>query len=308
MKLSLISRANNPTGMTVAEVERDIAQCSGFVKMMTGVANNCAYGIMMDALDNLRKHPRYSDKRIKRLFEGNQNSVLSFYKRYRNRLRWPWPNDVAFFGVKNMSEETRKKYGEPLTDAQYFEFWESTGALAYEKSRNLVTSLQNKFRLSLLAHDVPHPEIIAWGLVGSSVLEMAVETWERSMRSVHEAVPVLQPKIIEKIYAPFNMLPIANQWHKAVFTLCPESNNYTLDTIEKQNITNGLVQLRELWISPDLPFDATIAAVEDFNTEVFRSARQVKKTVIDFKKMRNNAIQDIEEQKRQARLSHSSSP
>lgn len=129
MKLSLISRANNPTGMTVAEVERDIMQCSGFVKMMCGVANNCAYYVMMDALDHIRKHPRYADKSIKRLFEGKPNSALDFYKRYRNRLRWPMGDDNRFFHIADLTEEARRKYGAPITDEQYFEFWEATGGV-----------------------------------------------------------------------------------------------------------------------------------------------------------------------------------
>ncbi len=113
--------------MTVAEVERDIAQCSGFVKMMCGVANNCAYYVMMDALDHIRKHPRYADKNIKRLFEGKPNSALDFYKRYRNRLRWPMGDDIRFFHIADLTEEARRKYGAPITDEQYFEFWEATG-------------------------------------------------------------------------------------------------------------------------------------------------------------------------------------
>ena len=113
--------------MTVAEVERDIMQCSGFVKMMCGVANNCAYYVMMDALDHIRKHPRYADKSIKRLFEGKPNSALDFYKRYRNRLRWPMGDDNRFFHIADLTEEARRKYGAPITDEQYFEFWEATG-------------------------------------------------------------------------------------------------------------------------------------------------------------------------------------
>lgn len=302
MKLSLISRANNPTGMTVAEVERDIAQCSGFVKMMAGVANNCAYYVMMDALDRIRKHPRYADKRIKRLFEDKTNSALDFYKRYRNRLRWPMGRDLRFFHVADLTEEARKKYGEPMTDEQYFEFWEATGGLAYKKSRPWITSLQNKFRLSLLQHNVPYPEITAWGLVGSSVLELAVETWERSMRSVHDAVPVLPEKTIHDIYAPFNMQQVATAWHKACRALAPETENYRLESTEEKNIAMGLNQLRELWVSPDLPFDATIAAVEDYHDEIFRSTRQARKSIQELKKMRNDAIQDIEQQKREERL------
>lgn len=287
--------------MTVAEVERDIAQCSGFVKMMCGVANNCAYYVMMDALDHIRKHPRYADKSIKRLFEGKPNSALDFYKRYRNCLRWPI-GGIRFFHIKDMTEEARRKYGAPVTDEQYFEFWEATGSLAYEKSRPWITSLWNKFRLSLLKHGVPCPDRTAWGLVGSSVLELAVETWDRTMRSVHEAVPVLPVKTIHEIYAPFNMQAVATAWHKACRALAPETESYKLEEVEEKNIVMGLNQLRELWVSPDLPFDATIAAVEDFRDEIFRSSRQANKSIKELKQMRNVAIEDIEQQKREERL------
>ena len=301
-ELSLISRANNPTGMTVAEVERDIMQCSGFVKMMCGVANNCAYYVMMDALDHIRKHPRYADKKIRRLFEGKPNSVLDFYKRYRNRLRWPMGDDIRFFHIKDLTEEARRKYGVPITDEQYFEFWEATGGLAYQKSRPWITSLWNKFRLSLLQHDVPYPDITAWGLVGSSVLELAVETWDRTMRSVCEAVPVLPVNTINSIYAPFNMQQVATAWHKACRALAPETENYHLEETEEKNIVVGLNQLRELWVSPDLPFDATIAAVEDFRDEIFRSSRQANKSIKELKEMRTAAIEDIEQQKREEKI------
>lgn len=288
----------NPHNVTVEQVERDIAQCSGFVKMMTGVANNCAYCIMMDALDQLRQHPRYADKKIKRMFEGKANSVLAFYKQYRNGLRWPMGNEVRFFHIADMPPEARKKYGSPVTDEQYFEFWEATGAMAYTKSRPWVTSLWNKFRLSLVNHGVPNADLVGWGLVGSSALEMAVETWERSMRSVHEAVPVLTQKVIERIYRPFNLDKVAQQWHKSLYALAPETSDYKLTEIEEKNIAIGLNQLRELWASPELPFDATIKAVEDYQEEIFNSKNQAKKSIIQLKKMQADAIEDIAEQKR----------
>lgn len=257
---------------------------------------------MMDALDHIRQHPRYSDKKIKRLFEDKPNSALDFYKRYRNRLRWPMGRDVRFFHIQDMTEEARKKYGSPVTDEQYFEFWEATGSLAYKKSRPLITSLWNKFRLSLLHHDVPHADITAWGLVGSSVLELAVETWDRSMLSVHEAVPVLPISTLHKIYEVFNMQQVATAWHKACHALAPETQGYFLEEMEEKNIAIGLNQLRELWVSPDLPFDATIAAVEDYQDEIFKSKRQARKSIHDLKKMRMSAIEDIEQQRHEERL------
>lgn len=279
----------------VKEIERKVAACSGFVKMMTGVANNCAYVIMMDCLDQIRKHPKYT-KPIRRQFEGKNNSVLAFFRQYRNRLRWPMGNDVAFFHINDMPPEARKKYG-VITDSQYFEFWESTGTHAYMESRPWVTSLWNKFRLSLIHHNVPCPEIAAWGLVGSSALELAVETWERSMRSVKDAIPELSETVLKDIYGAFNMQKVATQWHKAMAYLAPEMDSCRLDELEEKNIAIGLNQLRELWVSPDLPFDATIKAVEDYSDEIFRTKGEVKKALRELSEMRNSAIEDIEEQK-----------
>ena len=122
------------------------------------------------------------------------------------------------------------------------------------------------------------------------------------MRSVHEAVPVLPVKTINSIYAPFNMQQVATAWHKACRALAPETENYKLEEVEEKNIAMGLNQLRELWISPDLPFDATIAAVEDFRDEIFRSSRQANKSIRELKQMRDVAIEDIEQQRRQERI------
>ena len=291
---------NTMTAEEAAELSNRVAQLSGFVKMMTGVANNCAYAVMMDALDHIRKHPLYADKKIKRLFEGNHNSVLDFYKRYRNRLRWPNYDEMHFFSVKYLSSGARKKFGDPLTDEQYFEFWEATGNLVYQKSRQWVTSLWNKYRLSLIHHDVEHPEIVAWGLVGQTVLGLAVETYERTMRSTHEAVPELSMELVKKIFSPFSMEAVAKAWRKAFLSLAPTT--YKLDEIETSNIAYGVNQLRELWVSPDLPFDATIAAVEDYQEDIFRTAGQAKKSIRELKEMRDDAVQDIEQQRREARL------
>lgn len=291
-----IMAAMNPSNVSLSELEEKVSRCSGFVKMMTGVANNCAYGIMMDCLDQLRKHPKY-DKRLRKKFEGKANSVLSEYRQYRNRLRWPWNKDVAFFSLCDMPDAVRKKYG-IISDAQYFEFWEATGSLAYQKSRSLATSLWNKFRLSLLKHDVPYSDIAAWGLVAASVLELSVEVWQRAMRSVQDAVPELLKKVIEDIYSPFSLSEVSKKWQTAFLTLCPESDGYHLDLIEEKNIAIGLNQLRELWISSDLPFDATIRAVEDYADEIFRTKGEAKKSIRELTVMRNAAIEDIEGQKR----------
>lgn len=290
----------NPRGRTLEEVEADVARCSGFVKMMCGYANNCAYLVMMDALDKIRSHPRYG-KDARKMFEGKQNSVLAFYKSYRNGLRWPVGGELRFFHVQDMPGKPKSCFADGMTDEQYFEFWESTGALCYTKSRPWVTSLANKYRLSLLKHDIPYPDIASWALVGSAILEMAVEVWSRTLKSVHEAVPEVRRDILEKLYRPFNLQKVADQWHKASFAMFPEADGYGLTEIEKKNIAMGLNQLRELWANPELPFDASINAVEDYSDEIFRTKGYAKKTIRELTESRNEAVESIEELRKQSK-------
>lgn len=291
----------NPQNRTLEEIEMDVARCSGFVKMMCGYANNGAYLFMMDALDKLRQHPRY-DKKIRKLYEGKTNSVLAFYRDYRNSLRWPVGSALRFFHVDDMNDRPRNAFADGMTDAQYFEFWESTGALCYTKSRPWVTSLANKFRLSLLKHNIPHPEIAAWALVGSAILELAIEVFNRAVNSVCNAVPELRRDILEKVYKVFSLEKVAEQWHKASFAMFPEADGYGLTEIEKKNIAMGLNQLRELWANPELPFDASINAVEDYSDEIFRTKGYAKKTIRELSESRNEAVESLKEYKESKKI------
>ena len=49
----LVAKAANPKGITMQQLEQTVAQVAGFVKMMTGVANNAAISIMLDCLTKL---------------------------------------------------------------------------------------------------------------------------------------------------------------------------------------------------------------------------------------------------------------
>lgn len=287
----LVLKARNPKGMTVEELEKRVAQCAGFVKLMAGVADNAAIAIMRDCHDHIRKHPRYKH-RVKHLFKA---AIIDEYKRYRMILANPRPDMIHFFNLSDMPDSARKKYG-AVTDAQYFEFWEGTGALAYQKSQPLIGSLWNKFRLSMQSHGVPHADLVAWGCVGAAVLELAVTVWQRAMKSVHEACEgILTMEQVEKIYAPFCMVRLSAAWQRALKELAPETATYKLDDVEERNVAMGVEQLMELWISADLPFDSTIRAVEDFSDDIFSSKGYAKKAIQELAEMRNNAVKELEE-------------
>jgi hypothetical protein len=303
--VSPLALCKNPKGITVQQLEQTVAQVAGFVKMMTGVANNAAISIMLHCLNKIadvrskesyaeepwHPHPRYKQK-VKQLF----NQALAEKDHYRRRLMYPGEHGVRFFRVSDMPDEARRKYG-VINDKTYFEFWEGTGALAYQKSQPLIGSLWNKFRLSLQHHGVPNAEQVAWGLVGANVLELAVVVWQRAMKSAHEAFEgLLTMDYVEQLYRPFSLHCVSLKWRQALSLMAPEVSTYSLDSLEERNIEMGVQQLMELWISPDLPFDSTIKAVEDFSDDIFSTPGHAKKAMRELADMRNKAVEDLAQQ------------
>ena len=288
------------------ELDRQVSQCSGFVKMMCGVANNCAIQIVnmcRSHIEDIRDEDSYKE-RPKCPHPGYKHRAKLLFRQFfqewhtmEANLLHPPVGHTRFFHVEDMQEESRKRYG-TMTDAEYFEFWKGTGALAQVKSRPLVTSLQNKFRLSLERHGVKNAHQTAWAMTGDAVLQLAVETWERTMRSCQEALPMLELSFIEKLWQPFSPKRSAETWRKAMLLMAPDCDGYKLDDDEERNIALGLDQLRELWVSSDLPFDATIAAVEDYDEDIFRTRGEAKKSIRELSEMRNDARREIEEMKR----------
>lgn len=291
------------------QLELDVAKCSGFVKIMCGVANNCAIGIVNecrskiadirdgdDCKDRPRQpHPGYKH-RAKKLF----TQFFQEWHAMETNLLYPSAGETRFFHVADMTAESLKRYGS-MTDAEYFGFWKGTGALAIVKSRPLVTSLQNKFRLSLEHHGVRNAQQTAWAMVGDAVLQLAVETWERTMRSCQEALPMLDLPFVERLWQPFSPKRPAETWRKAMLLMAPECDGYKLDAVEERNIALGLEQLRDLWVSSDLPFDATIRAVEDYDEDIFRTRSEAKKSMRQLAEMRDDARREIEQLKRERR-------
>ena len=288
------------------ELERQVSQCSGFVKMMCGVANNCAILIVnmcRSKIEDIRDEDSYKE-RPKRPHPGYKHRAKLLFRQFfqewhamESTLLYPSTGETRFFHVADMPEDARKKYG-TMTDAQYFEFWRGTGALAYQKSLPMVTSLQNKFRLSLERHGVKHAQQTAWAMTADAVLQLACETFDRTIRSCHEALPHLELSFLENLWKAFSPKRPAETWRKAMLLMAPDCDGYKLDSDEERNIAYGLKQLRELWLSSDLPFDATIRAVEDFDEDIFRTRGEAKKSIRELSEARNDARREIEEKKR----------
>lgn len=309
MKKLYINQNNNFVAgtrhrLSVEELEKRVSQSAGFVKMMTGVANNAALQIIADCMDRLadrrssdsyadrpfHPHPRYKG-RVKHLF-GN---ALKERDHYRVELKWPTVGNLRFFNLADMPEEARKKYG-VISDEQYFEFWESTGSYAYAQSQPLIGSLCNKFRLSLIKHGVAEPELVAWGMVGASVLELSVKIWETAMNSVYSACEgMLTKERLKDAFKPFLLARVSRAWNFALKELEPAVANYNADSAEERNVALGLEQLEELWVNPDTTFNSTIHAVEDYQDEVFSTVGHAKKSMRELAQMRDDAVVELEE-------------
>ena len=291
------------------ELERQVSQCSGFVKMMCGVANNCAIQIVnmcRSYIEDIRDEDSYKE-RPKCPHPGYKHKAKSLFRQFfqewhtmESALLYPPNGETRFFHVADMPEDARKKYGE-MTDAQYFEFWKGTGALAYQKSLPLVTSLQNKFRLSLERHGVKHAQQTAWAMTADAVLQLACETFDREIRWCHGALQYLELSFVENLWKVFSPKRPAETWRKAMLLMSPDCDGYKLDSDEERNIALGLEQLRELWVSSDLPFDATIRAVEDYDEDIFRTRGEAKKSMRQLAEMRDDARREIEQLKRERR-------
>ena len=287
------------------KIELTFARCSGFVKMVTGVANNAALAVMRHAycqIADIRDKDSYMERprqphhnyrhKAKMLFGQAMRDVAA----YRSRLMHPNRGDVRFFCVSDMTPDTRKKYGD-MTDEDYFAFWEGTGSEAYRKTQPLITSLWNKFRKSFDEHGIHSAAQSAWGLTAMTCLQLAVEIWEGAMLSVREAVESrLTDEFIWRVYQPFSLQRVAASWKQALVTLSPESACYRLDGSDERNIELGVQQLRDAWLSPDMPFSATMQAVDDFG-DLFRTQGERKKAIREMSEMRQEAIDEYQKVK-----------
>jgi len=124
-----------------ADIQNALARSASVVKLVRGVANNATWLVMMDAHDAIKKHPNYRGK-VKYLYK-------QAFKEFKNNERQLlYANENRMFHLADMTPTTRKIYGN-ITDAQYFEYWQGLGARAYTEGNQWVSSLDNKYRLSL---------------------------------------------------------------------------------------------------------------------------------------------------------------
>lgn len=260
------------------ELARRAVQAAGVVKLACGLVNNATWVVLMNAHDEARKMPNYRHQ-TKQAFKH----VFELWREYENNLLYARANRM--FSVGDMDEPTRRKYGEHLTDAEYFDFWKGFGYTAYERTKKWLTSLQNKYRLSLVAHDVRHADKVAALLTAEACLAICEDTWQKAVENAEKSHG-LPRKVAEGIFAGFNVKNVAQAWKKALSLISPDSD-YVLGEIEERNIAQGVSQLYDAWTDMGEAIDSVRETVPEYE-EVFRTKGMAKKAARELKELRDN--------------------
>ncbi len=184
--------------MTEQELIDVLCQAAGYAKLVCGVGNNAAHMAMLDGYDHARRCKAYRHE-IKRAFKMAIDEWHTYEKHLLHEQQF------RMFHVADMPEEVRRKYGD-ITDREYYDYWSATGCTAYEKTRPLLTSLQNKYRKSLVRHgyDVVSRDLVdrGYGEV-KDFLFMNNEQWDGDIITnppyafaqefVEQALKMIQP-------------------------------------------------------------------------------------------------------------------
>ena len=253
------------------------------VKLVCGVGNNAAYFVVMDGHDEARKCRRYRGE-VKRAFKR----CTEIYAAYERRLVYGRENRMVH--LADMSEATRKKYG-AISDKEYFDFWTGVGASAYTKTRPLLTSLWNKYRLSLQGHGVADASHVAWVMTAMAALELSVEMYKRAIEECVEGYQ-LPRSVVDHVFGQFSLEGLRVQWRRAMTLLAPDTEGFELGEVERRNISMGLDQLMEKWSDPGILYESTFAAVEEYD-EVFRTRGEQKKALREIAEVRAETEKEL---------------
>lgn len=269
--------------MDYGEAQKKMCAAASVIKLVCGVANNASWLVMLDAMDHARQCRRYGGN-VKRQFK----QCLEMFHAYERKLIYA--NENRMFHLADMAPEIRKKYGD-ITDRQYYEFWTSTGASAYQRTQPEITSLANKYRLSLQKHGAKDAEHVAWVMTAMASLELAGQLYERI---INESVKSygLPRRIFDHVFSQFSLSEISKAWCKAMCALAPESVDYKLDDVEERNIELGLIQLQDAWLDTDTLYDSVSDAVDDYD-EVFRTKGEQKKALREIATVKSETEKEL---------------
>ena len=276
--------------MVYEEIVKAVSNAAAIFKLVCGVGNNAAWLAMMDGYDHAKRC-----KAFRRSCKGGHmvgwyfKKAVNDFKDYERQLLTTGKNRM--FHVADMTEDVRRKYGD-ISDAEYYEFWKGVGGVAYAKTQPHITSLWNKYRVSLVKHDVKDAEHVAWVMTAQAAIDLSLAMYESAMKECEKGMN-LPRQLLDGIFGQFSLKTVSNEWMRALMLLAPETDDYQLDSTEERNIDLGLQQLMEAWLDPELLYSSASGAVDEYE-EIFATNGFVKKVQREIAEVRAETLKELE--------------
>jgi hypothetical protein len=276
--------------MTYDEIEKAVGNAAAIFKLVCGVGNNAAWVVMMEGYDHARRC-----KAFRRSLKGGHmvgwyfKRAINDFNAYERNLLIAQKNRM--FHVADMNDDVRRKYGD-ISDEEYYEFWKGVGSVAYGKTKPLITSLVNKYRVSLIQHGVKDAEHVAWVMTAQAAIDLSLALFESAAKECEVGLK-LHRKVIDEVFSQFSLKTISKDWMRALMLLAPETDPIKLSDVEERNIDLGLRQLMEAWLDPELLYSSASGAVDDYE-EIFATKGFVKKVQREIAEVRAETLKEIE--------------
>lgn len=263
-----------------------LSSASGLMKELMGVANNAAWFVCLDAYDKLKTLKNWRQQ-VKGGHTVAQNFKRVFDEFHTYERRLIYDNDFGFFDLKNFPEATKRMYGD-VSNRDYYDFWASIGGSTYQRTKPLVSSLWNKYRLALIHNKIKDElaDIIAWGMTACACLNAAVTIYGMSLDMISEQY-TLPRKALELDFRYFNLQDVAKLWEDALKAASPQCFNVVPDKTDGKNIDDGLKQIMEEWTEGKGIYDDMEKTIKDCGEDVLKSQGFVKKAIREVHDLRD---------------------
>lgn len=269
---------------TLGDLAHKLSAASGLMKELMGVANNAAWNVCLDAKDQIKTLPNWK-QRVKggKTIEEYFNLVTKeFEDVYEHQLI----NSVnGFFDLQGMPDDVKNLYGD-ITNREYYDFWCAIGGSTHNRTRFLVTSLCNKYRLALVHGDIKDAEVKAWGMTGIAVLTAAVNIYEMSLDMIHDEFKIPR-KALELNFHLFSLRDVKKRWESAVRAAMPEAIAVELSETDDKNIDIGLTQLYQAWTNGPSIYSDMEKTLKACGDDVMKSRKCVREAIKEVEKLRN---------------------
>lgn len=270
-----------------------LSAAAGELKMFLGGQNNAAILTLQYAMDLLQSEcPRYRNN-IKREFQKAINELT----RYKWGLLHPAPGQVRLFHLEDFSESDRGQYKKNMTDAEYLEFWESTGGELYAKTIPFAKSLAWKFHRHFDKIGMKEgSKAMAWVVVTDNLLALAVETYDSVCANCtkHLCTPV-NPGL-DIVFDVISLRRVSQAWHRATNLLTASRTPLTDD--EKADFKSAMSVISEMWTDPTVYFDNANNAMDSYADDIFDSKKQHKEARKSTNKMKHEIVEELQKIKR----------